>query len=196
MPGLRRWVLMPRRALNRRRWVRRHAEISIADREILVEVIIPAVRSLAAGADVLFVGVEWYTADYASMFPDNNLVTLDINETLVGHGGPRHVTGDVRELTQHFRAGQFAAVICNGVVGFGLDARADVERALAEIARCTRSGGMVVVGWNDTDELRVAGLEDAARNAGLLPMTGAGLTSWQNGPYGPLRHTYDVYRTP
>ncbi|MFP5488181.1 MAG: methyltransferase domain-containing protein [Acidimicrobiia bacterium] len=189
-------VLAPRRAIHRRRWVRRHEEISRTDRAVLVNTIIPAVREEADGADVLFVGVQWYTADYASMFPGDSLVTIDLDPALAPHGGRRHVVGDVLELSRHFERGQFAAVICNGVLGFGVDARADVHRALEEIATCVRSGGVLVVGWNDTDELHPDDLDGAATRAGMVSTPGAGLASWRNGPYGALRHTYDVYRRP
>lgn len=168
----------------------------MTDRAVLVNGIIPAVREEADGADVLFVGVQWYTADYASMFPGDSLVTIDLDLALAPHGGRRHVVGDVLELSRHFERGQFAAVICNGVLGFGVDVRPDVHRALEEIAECLRPGGVLVVGWNDTEELRPEGLDGAAKRAGMVSTPGAGLTSWRSGPYGPLRHTYDVYRRP
>jgi hypothetical protein len=52
----------------------RHAEISVIDRSILANRVLPAVREVAGGHDVLFVGVEWYTKDYERLFPDGNLV--------------------------------------------------------------------------------------------------------------------------
>ena len=168
----------------------------MADRRMLTEVILPAVREAVGEADVLFVGVEWYTAGYDALFPAGNLVTVDIDERQQAHGSARHVTADVRELSQHFAADSFGAVICNGVIGHGLDAPADVEQALAAMARCLAPGGALVIGWNDTDELRVPGLERAAVAAGLVPSPGAGLPGWRSESLGPLRHTYDVYRRP
>jgi SAM-dependent methyltransferase len=195
-PRLRAVVLAPRRALRKRRWVRRHAQVSVADRTVLSEVILPAVRAEADGADVLFVGVEWYTASYVVMFPLGNFVTIDIDDAVRTHGSPRHVTTDVRELDRHFEPGSFAAVICNGVVGYGLDQSDDVAAAMLAIARCLRSGGVLVVGWNDIDGRRVLGLERAAGGAGLVAAPGAGLPAWRSEPLGPLRHIYDVYRQP
>jgi hypothetical protein len=62
------------------------------------------------------------------------------------------------------------------------------------MCRCLRPDGLLVVGWNDTAELRVPGLEAIAASVGLEPTAGAGLPTWRTGPLGPLRHTYDVYR--
>jgi SAM-dependent methyltransferase len=174
--------------------MRRHGVVSVADRAVLTEVVLPALRQEVGGADVLFVGVEWYTAGYDALFPDGNLVTVDIDERQQEHGSARHVIADVRELARHFDPGSFGAVVCNGVIGHGLDAPDDVDQALAAMARCLAPGGTLVVGWNDTDELRVPGLEAAARAAGLVPSPGAGLPEWRSAPLGPLRHTYDVYR--
>lgn len=193
-PRLRDVVLGPRRAVRKRRWVRRHQEVSVADRTVLAEVILPAVREEADGADVLFVGVEWYTAGYAAMFPLGNFITIDIDDALGVHGSPRHSTIDVTELDRHFADGALAAVVCNGVVGYGLDQPDQVAAAMQAIARCLRPGGVLVVGWNDIDGRRVPDLERAAVEAGLVAGPGAGLPAWRSEPLGPLRHTYDVYR--
>jgi LmbE family N-acetylglucosaminyl deacetylase len=194
VPWLREAVLAPRRARNRRRWVRRHLELSEADRAVLTDQILPAVREAAAGADVLFVGVEWYTAGYPALFPEGNLVTMDLTETVAIHGASRHLTADLRELDQHFEEGSFAAIICNGVLGYGVDSPEDVRRALAAMRSCLSPDGHLVIGWNDTEGRRVPALEEIALNVGLEPTTGAGLATSHMGPIGPLRHIYDVYR--
>jgi LmbE family N-acetylglucosaminyl deacetylase len=193
-PRVRALALAPRRALHRRRWVRRHEEVSAEDRPLLTETILPALRDRAAGADVLFVGVEWYTAGYPALFPAGNLVTMDIDDAVARHGGPRHLTADVLELGRYVDDMSFDSVVCNGVLGHGVDAEDDVRRALDAMCRCLRPDGLLVVGWNDTAELRVPGLEAIAASVGLEPTAGAGLPTWRTGPLGPLRHTYDVYR--
>jgi hypothetical protein len=161
---------------------------------VLVGEILPAVRQHARGRDVLFVGVEWYTADYPAMFPDGNLVTMDLDERTAQHGAPRHIVGDVRELGTHVAPGGFAAIVCNGVLGYGVDSPADVQRALSAMRSSLAPDGILVVGWNDTDERRISDLPDRTREAGLAPAAGAGLSKPRVGPLGPLRHVYDVYR--
>jgi len=195
-PRVREVVLGPRRMWHHRQWVRRHQQLSVADRELLTDVVLPSVRWEAGSHDVLFVGVEWYTAEYPSMFPDGNLVTMDVNEAVARYGAPRHVTGDVRELDAQFAPETFAAIVCNGVFGYGVDSSTDVAQALRAMRACLRPGGIVVVGWNDTDERRVPDLADLAGEVGLEATSGAGMSAWRTGPIGPLRHLYDVYRRP
>jgi LmbE family N-acetylglucosaminyl deacetylase len=193
-PWLRDVVLAPRRALTRHQWARRHVLLSEADRAVLTEEILPALRDEAAGADVLFVGVEWYTAGYPAVFPQGNLLTMDIDGAVARYGSPRHLTADVRELDQHVEAGSLAAIVCNGVFGYGVDSPDDVRSALGAMQRTLRPGGVVVIGWNDTEDRRVAELDALARSLGLQPAAGAGLATSRTGPIGPLRHVYDVYR--
>lgn len=193
-PRLRALLLAPRRALHRRRWVRTHAELSAADRAVLTEQILPGVREEAAGRDVLFVGVEWYTADYPKLFPSGNLVTLDVRQEVAEHGAERHLTVDLRRLDDHVEPERFAAVVCNGVLGYGVDEADDVRRALDAMQRCVAPGGHVVIGWNDIEGRRVPQLTELARGAGLQPSAGAGLPTPRLGPIGPLRHVYEVFR--
>jgi SAM-dependent methyltransferase len=143
---------------------------------------------------VLFVGVEWYTAPYPSMFPQGNLVTIDISPELGRYGSSRHVTADVRLLGDHFADNSFAAVVCNGVLGYGVDEPDDVAQVLDSIATSLAPDGWLVLGWNDVDGRRVAGLEAVARAAGLDAAAGCGLPTPQTDPIGPLRHVYAVYR--
>jgi hypothetical protein len=180
--------------IHRRRWVRRHTELSREDRAVLTGQILPGVRDEVDGADVLFVGVDWYTAEYPRLFPVGNLVTLDVEHAMARYGSARHVTADVRDLDAHFDVGSLAAIVCNGVLGYGVNSPEDVCRALTAMSRCLRPGGHLVVGWNDIDGRRVSELQQAAATAGLEPSPGAGLSTAHSGPIGPLRHVYDVFR--
>lgn len=194
LPWLRRVVLAPGRWWRSRRWRRRHHELSIADRSVLEGTILPAVRDEAAGGDVLFVGVEWYTASYPSMFSSGNLVTLDIDPALARHGSSRHIVGDVCRLADYVAPGSLAAVVCNGVLGYGVDEPRDVDRALRAFAASLRPNGILVIGWNDVESRRVEGLDAAASRQGLVRAVGAGLPEHRTEPIGPLRHVYEVYR--
>jgi SAM-dependent methyltransferase len=168
--------------------------LAAEDRAVLEGSILPAVRSLADGRDVLFVGVEWYTASYPSMFPNGNLVTIDVAPQLSRYGSSRHVTVDVRCLADHFPNGSFAAVVCNGVLGYGIDQPEDVARALDSIAASLASNGWLVLGWNDVDGRRIPGLDSAASASGLHATAGCGLPTHRTEPIGPFRHVYAVYR--
>ena len=88
----------------------------------------------------------------------------------------------------------FRSIVCNGVVGHGLDGAVDIGRGFEAMAAVLAPGGLLVIGWNDTDEHRPPDLEPLARSHGLVPTPGAGLDTWRTGPIGAFRHTYDVYR--
>jgi hypothetical protein len=161
---------------------------------MLVDVIIPSIIEEVGDADVLFVGVEWYTAEYVALFPAGHLVTVDINPDVARYGSPRHQTVDVRRLTEVSPPHAFAAIVCNGVLGYGVNDADDVLATLVAMRTCLRNGGLLVLGFNDIDGRRPDGLEAAVAGARLVQSAGAGLPVEGSGPLGPLRHVYIAYR--
>lgn len=193
LPGVRRVLLAPSRLRRRRRWRRLHRDLSREDRAYLVEILLPAVADFADDEDVLFVGVEWYTAGYPDLFPRGNLITVDINPSVARHGGTRHHIADVRHLTTTFGRAAFAAIVCNGVLGHGVDHASDVGQAVFEMAECLRRGGVLVLGFNDVDWARPEGVARAIEATSLRPIPFAGMPADGAGPIGPLRHVYCAY---
>ena len=43
-------------------------------------------------------------------------------------------------------------MICNGILGYGVDSSAQQQQAIAAMARILRPGGRLLVGWN-TDKI-------------------------------------------
>jgi hypothetical protein len=123
-------------------------------------------------------------------------MTLDIDPARARYGAPGHLVGSVTDLGSHVPAGSLAAIVLSGVIGFGLDEPAAVEAALSACAASLRPGGWLVVGWNDTDDLRVVPLEASEALASLehrpLPPFGAAT----HPTFSPARHTFDFYRKP
>jgi hypothetical protein len=181
--------------LRRQKWKRRHRAVSVHDRPVLEQVILPAIRDEVGDGDVLFVGVDWYTSTYPEMFPAGNLVTVDNNPVVAKHGSDRHFTIDITRMDEEFSEGSFAAVVCNGVFGHGVDSPADVDRALAEFRRLLGVNGLLIVGWNDVAEHRTPDITEAACRAGFTPRPGAGLSTQQTEPAGPMRHVYAHFGT-
>jgi hypothetical protein len=64
-------------------------------------------------------------------------------------GGTPHIVGRVEDVEAHLGPGSVDAVVMNGVIGFGLDEPAAVERALDACHAVLRPGGELVLGVNE-----------------------------------------------
>jgi hypothetical protein len=117
---------------------------------LLEEAILPALAAEPETKRVLSVGVAWYTARYVEAFAGRRFATLDLDPARAAFGSAEHVVGDLRELERHFAASEpFDLILMNGVIGYGLDAPDDVERALRACAARLRAGGTLVIGINE-----------------------------------------------
>ncbi len=130
--------------------IRRASKIrALADRRMLAEVYIPALA--AEGGVILWVGCRAHTADdYAVLEAGGGEVwTTDIDPEAERWGRPgRYRTGDVCVIDAVFGDKMFDAIVCNGVLGFGVDAPEQQTRALGAMARILRPGGRLLLGWN------------------------------------------------
>lgn len=93
-------------------------------------------------------GVAWYTADYPAAFAGRTFVTLDLDRSRIEPRATRHVVGNVCDVEALFDE-PFDVILLNGVIGYGLDERSDVERALRGCAARLRPGGTLVIGVNE-----------------------------------------------
>lgn len=123
--------------------------LALPDRRLLAETYIPALA--AEGGTILWVGCRVYTADdYAALEAGGGEVwTTDIDPGVERWGrAGRHRTGDVRQADVLFADKTFDAVVCNGVLGFGVDAPAMQRQALQALSRILKPGGRLLLGWN------------------------------------------------
>lgn len=146
------------RALQIRRAKRFRA---LPDRKCLAEVYIPALAG--EGGRILWVGCRAYTAeDYGHLEADGAEVwTTDIDPEAERWGRPgRYRTGDICEIDDVFPDMIFDAIVCNGVLGFGVDAPAQQRRAFQAMAHVLRPDGRLLLGWNRgrIDDPLLAGL--------------------------------------
>jgi SAM-dependent methyltransferase len=152
---LRRFVPAPvrnrlRKTMLRRGW--RRLALATEDRRVLEQVILPDVARRAEIQRILFVGVGWYTEAYERYFlRKRGYWTLDIDpaQALFGAPGGRHFGDSATNVSSHFGEGSLDLIVCNGVFGWGLNERADVERAFDGFYRALRPGGIFLLGWND-----------------------------------------------
>ncbi len=119
------------------------------DRRVLVRDILGALARDPDVKRVLFVGVQWYTKDYAAALGGKVFATIDPEAKLARFGGEPHVVGFVQDLEEHFKGEPFDAIVMSGVIGFGLNERDGVERALQACAAKLRPGGWLVLGVNE-----------------------------------------------
>jgi len=143
-----------RRLLDRLRARRETAAIrGLPDRRLMAETYSPALAAMKGR--LLWVGSRAYTADdYAALERHGAEVwTTDIDPRAARWGrAGRHRTGDVCEIDQVFPDLRFDAIVCNGVLGYGVDTPDMQIRALAAMSRILNDGGLLLLGWN-TDKI-------------------------------------------
>jgi SAM-dependent methyltransferase len=123
------------------------------DRHVLEEIIIPFVLSRFEPPRVLEIGREAYGAFYNEFFVGRELWTVDWDAAKRPFGGRNHIVDDAANLRDHFPERYFDFVLMNGVFGWGLNEKGAIERAFAAVHAVLASGGIFVLGWNDTEDL-------------------------------------------
>lgn len=122
----------------------------LPDRRLLATAYIPALA--ARGGRILWVGCRAYTAeDYPALEQWGAEVwTTDIDPKAARWGrAGRHQTGDLCQIDQVFDDLRFDAIVCNGVLGFGVDSPASQEQAMTAMAGILKPGGLLLLGWNN-----------------------------------------------
>ncbi len=124
------------------------------DRRVLERIILPGFQAHPDLKRILFVGCEWYTKFYPKIFAGREFCTIDMDPAKAQWGGSTHVVGSFQDLARHFPSERFDLILCNGVIGAGINKRADAEPALDACFGCLRDGGLMMLGWSDTPEHR------------------------------------------
>ena len=137
---------------------------SLPDRRVMADSYVPALA--ADGGRILWVGCREYTLDdYAALEGHGGEVwTTDIDAAAERWGREgRHRTGDVCEADRLFSDMTFDAIVCNGVLGYGVDSPKQQRKALKALAAILRPGGRLLLGWNTDkiDDPVAAGLTEA-----------------------------------
>ncbi len=124
------------------------------DRLVLESRILPALAEDETVHSILFVGSAWYTDKYEKVFAGKNYWTIEIDPTLRRYGSRQHVTDSVANIRSHFSPETFDLIICNGVWGWGLDEKDEVEKAFSGCHDCLKPEGVLLLGWNDVEAHR------------------------------------------
>lgn len=166
------------------------------DRDTLEQVILPAYAARSDVRTVLFVGCAWYTRHYEKMLPGRVYRTIDPDPWKKRFGARRHIVAGLESLDAHVAPGSVDLIVCNGVFGWGLDDRADCERAFDACFTALRPSGELIIGWNDVPEhrpLELASLQSLAR---LRPLIFVPLGSSQYLANPDNRHVFSFYARP
>ena len=166
------------------------------DRSILECLVIPYFQVSPEHRSILFVGSDWYTHGYSRMFSRKQFATIDPQPGAARYGAAHHIVDGMAAMDRHFRPGSLDLVICNGVVGWGLDTVADAEAAFSAAHACLRPGGHLIVGWNDLEAhrpYRLGALQSIAR---FEPWVFTPLGASQHLVDNAWRHVFSFYRKP
>ncbi|HKQ83376.1 MAG TPA: class I SAM-dependent methyltransferase [Steroidobacteraceae bacterium] len=164
------------------------------DRRVLEEIIFKEYLADPGVRSILFVGVDWYTKHYAkSFFRGKNLWTLDMLPSTRKFGARQHVICALAQATQHFAAGSFDLIVCNGVYGHGMNAKADCEGGFEACFKLLREGGFFVLGWNDVPEHTFVPLVELDSLAKFTPCKLRALDTHRYLTATPYRHVYQFY---
>ena len=112
------------------------------DRDTLEQIILPAYAARSDIRTVLFVGCAWYTRHYERMLPGRAYWTIDPDPWKKRFGARRHIVAGLESIDAHIAPASLDLIICNGVFGWGLDDRADCERAFQGCLILTFGGGV------------------------------------------------------
>lgn len=163
------------------------------DRIVLEQSIIPFFVSKDDFRSILFVGCDWFTLHYKEFFITKEYWTMDIDKTKRRFGSKMHIVDALKNLSHHFSDNYFDVIIVNGVIGWGLNDRKDIEESLDNCFRCLRKKGVLVVGWNDIPERRPFYLEELQSLRKFMHYHFEPLYNWRYLTKNPNRHTFDFY---
>jgi SAM-dependent methyltransferase len=168
------------------------------DRRMLDEEILPRLAANDRFARVLFVGCDWYTEHVEGMFlaKRRSFTTIEIDPHRARHGASRHIVAGLSDLGTHVAPESLDLIVCNGVIGWGLDDPAEIEKSMAACVAALSPGGVLLLGWDDVPEKLPVPIEKIQALRSLVPDAPDGIPSpvVETGTYA--RHTFSFFKKP
>jgi SAM-dependent methyltransferase len=131
-----------------------------SDRTVLERVIFPFVIENFKPETILDIGRTQAQQHYNDFFKGKDFWTIDIDPENKKFGAKNHVVDDVQHLSDHFEENKFDLIIFNGVIGWGLNKKQEVEKGVKEIHKVLKKGGLLIVGWNNVPDLMPVHLDE------------------------------------
>jgi hypothetical protein len=167
------------------------------DRYILEKKIFPYFVAQQEFYKILFVGCESYTQHYDQFFTNKEYWTLEIDPTKRHYGADKHIISPLRSIDQHFSENSLDLILCNGVFLVGaMDERSESEESFTRCFQCLRSGGILMVGWNDTPEFRPYPIAQSQALKLFTPYLFPPLSTAQYLSRTTHKHTFNFYIKP
>ncbi|MEI6378151.1 MAG: hypothetical protein WCO55_00690 [Candidatus Falkowbacteria bacterium] len=170
-----------------------YARLEFEDRDTLERIILPYVLSDLNPKRILDVGREDYQSWYNDFFDGRELWTLDFNKRRKKFGAPNHITDDVANVGAHFKPGYFHFILLNGVFGWGLNDIQKIEKTFDSLYELLAPGGLLIVGWNDLEDLVPIPLANIKALKRFQKYTFPPLKKSSFLCIGEGRHTYNFY---
>lgn len=147
------------------------------DRRLLDEEILPRLAADDRFARVVFVGCDWYTQHVEDLFTRHGreYATLEMAPARARYGARRHIVGPLADLGHHFQEASLDLIVCNGVIGWGLNEPEEIERSMEACVRALADGGVLLLGWDDVPEKLPIRIEGIKALEALRPATPSGL---------------------
>lgn len=165
------------------------------DRRLLDEQILPRLAQNPRFARVLFVGCDWYTEHVENLFGSTGreYTTIEIDAARAKHGARRHIVAGLSDLGHHFEPGSLDLIVCNGVIGWGLNQVADIERSMAACALALSPGGVLLLGWDEVPEKLPIPIERIEALRSLQPIAPEGFEGALIQTRTYARHTFGFF---
>ncbi len=168
------------------------------DRRMLDEIILPRLASDERFARVLFVGCDWYTEHVEDLFRSRGrtYATIEIDPRRARHGARPHFVAALKDLGRHVNDGSLDLIVCNGVIGWGLNEPAEIERSLDACAAALSPGGVLLLGWDDVPEKLPMKITEIQALRALRPTIPSGFDVSVIPTRTYARHTFGFWEKP
>ena len=169
--------------------------LNFDDRKVLENIILPEVSNSAA--TVLFVGCASYTKFYERYFRNSSYWTIEIDPEKSKWGaGQNHIIDGLQNITDHFSNGSLDLIICNGVYGWGLNQKDDIENAVSGCFKVLKPGGLFILGWNNIPERTPVALSEIESLNSFQKFHFEKLNTSSHQCQGDHNHIFDFYQKP
>lgn len=98
---------------------------------------------------ILFIGVEWYNAWIFKKYKSSEWVSIDPESANIPYGAKNHVHGKFpRDFNISIHENSFDVIFCNGVYGWGVNSKKDLELLMRGIHSLINPNGTCIFGYN------------------------------------------------